>query len=218
LSLRSDGIPVNTSWFLECRGNIRYSRLATWADGGELQASVLLMARNSFIPIPSYAIPSHPIPPPLPRFAHLIVPTWWPVSCPTSCIAWRLNRCRRNVRYRGDRPFLVFLCLPGIVSCLFHAVRSDFVARLSHPSTWRMVESGTEFGGSLLETMEGRFEAGEWCWVSRASWLKGGEGEGEGRGSPAHRPFDVVPAPAPAPAPDPLCSRFHSLLPWPWRV
>jgi len=41
-----------------------------------------------------------------------------------------------------------------------------------------MVESGTEFGGSLLETMEGRFEAGEWCWVSRASWLKGGEGEG----------------------------------------
>jgi hypothetical protein len=173
------------------------------------------MARNSFIPIPSYAIPSHPIPPPLPRFAHLIVPTWWPVSCPTSCIAWRLNRCRRNVRYRGERPFLVFLCLPGIVSCLFHAVRSDFVARLSHPSTWRMVESGTEFGGSLLETMEGRFEAGEWCWVSRASWLKGGEGEGEGRGgkgkssSPSLRRRSC-PCPCPCPRPP--------LLPLPFVV
>jgi hypothetical protein len=102
---------------------------------------------------------------------------------------------------------------PGSVSCLFHAVRSDFVARLSHPSTWRMVESGTEFGGSLLETMEGRFEAGEWCWVSRASWLKGGEGEGRGRKGKSCSPSlrrRCCPCPCPCPRPP--------LLPLPFVV
>jgi hypothetical protein len=147
------------------------------------------------LPTPSHPALSHPTAPPPLRASDRsnVVPCFMPDFM--HCMAFEYGVDAEGMFDTGESiPSRSSFAFPGSVSRLFHAVRSDFVARLSYPSTWRMVESGTEFGGSLLETMEGRFEAGERC------WSPGPPGRRRGSVSPAHRPFDVVSAPAPASA------------------